>query len=920
VRNPEIFDIENIENKNESNDKKDFNDNESIILPNRSFSYNIQNILTHFYLKKMENEKSEFMKIFMKTNLYRNYLTNVKYQNDSGFKIIENIKATINDQRSIDNCFIVEYNKKLFCALPIIEQLDKILIKNKNNDDCNTQNIFLNKEDKYKTYIQLKSILIDYCFVSGINVEQKQNDYFNNEDSKRKSRISINKAKMKYFRNTGHVKRNTSLLQFTFNQNPNFNLAGIDKSSKNYFKFYGKNGFLQFLNIIDDFIREERKEIENLIFKNDIYNQLINIYKNYENIFSNSNIEKKETININIDVLDKEIEDRGTTLIVIDEKQEKNGSYYDISNDQIEEDITSNNNILEELGNLNIIRNTNNSMSMIEEKDEENNESCMAISKQNTFKSNMILNNILLKNDENIDENIINDIIVFPDFKNKKENKDCFNIFNQFHFDNNANDNKKRKNKCQYFLFLAYYLEEIESDNVLLEQFNKDLFNKASIHINIHKYILKLYKEAYIHSGENHRDFPYFTFFTFLNNLDYATLSDMENSLNELDGKYSELYEIYLYIYSQNIPKGETSINHYDYRTTEIKDRAISINNNGVFPNSIEKNFYDRDKTYRPESYNNYHIKNTLSNQGLFMNKKSPSYSPSFLDNQNFSKEYIINDSPLFEPKCKPGSTHVINEFCILLSKCFPTEIDIKTKNIQQIFDQLYVKINIQPIRELVGELKKIKLNTLNNKKEKICFWLNCFNFLLIYSIFYLKINLSKKDIWRNFFRNIKYNLGGNNFSFEDMLYILFKKNIFFPNDDYIPSEHVQANVINLSKGTDAQKDKDIYNDIKIAPFLLYLPNGQFMRPIIYNVFNLESEIKERITVFLSHFIKWNAKEEIIFVNELIVISDSSLVKKYKEFIQDSIYKIVKLKKYKRMSIIPMKWDICFNGLLGDNC
>ena len=85
-------------------------ESESPILPNRSFSYNIQNILMKFYLLKLSYEESDFTTYFKKTNLYFNYKNTNKYQNNSGKILIENINETKNNQRSIENCFTVEYN------------------------------------------------------------------------------------------------------------------------------------------------------------------------------------------------------------------------------------------------------------------------------------------------------------------------------------------------------------------------------------------------------------------------------------------------------------------------------------------------------------------------------------------------------------------------------------------------------------------------------------------------------------------------------------------------------------------------------------------------------------------------------------------------------------------------------------------
>ena len=180
VRNPEIFEIENLNyNKQNSKENSQLNDNESIVLPNRSFSYNIQNIFMQFYLYKISDEKSDFMKSFKETNLYLNYTNTEKYQNNSGKIIIKNIQETINEQRSIENCFILEYNNKSFCALSIIEELDKKrdLIFNSYLTD-NYKHI----NNKYNIYNELKIILTDYCSVLGINIEHKKNELFQIQD------------------------------------------------------------------------------------------------------------------------------------------------------------------------------------------------------------------------------------------------------------------------------------------------------------------------------------------------------------------------------------------------------------------------------------------------------------------------------------------------------------------------------------------------------------------------------------------------------------------------------------------------------------------------------------------------------------------------------------------------------------------
>ena len=935
VRNPEIFDIENINNKkNNSFENISFDENESPILPNRSFSYNIQNILMHFYLKKISDINSEFMHSFKSTNLYLNFTDTKQFQNNSGKKVIENIRETIDKQRSIDNCFIVEYNNKPFCALSIIDRLDKKIIELKNELSNSNNNIINNekdKNDKYHYYKYLKKVLMDYCLVMGINSAQAKNETFLNEDSKiqNASINSFSKSKLKHFKNIHkHVKSNKNVIQFTFNQNPIFNLTGIDKLSKNYFKFYGKDGFLYFLNDIKEFIKEEGKELENIIYKKKIYHQLINIYKNLDDIFKYQNQENNK-INIDIDVLDNNI-------IEEDENDKSNinsnnnvaierfsFNTHSISQSPPNEENTilnldNQNNILEEIKSE---RKTNNSiaMSMIVEKDEEINESYIERSSQKklTYKSiNEDLGNILFK-DENIDDDNPDIIIVFRDFENKNEKDDKLFI-NHMQFYNNNNFNKT---KCltQYYLFLAYYLEEINEDKILLEEFNKDIYNSLKVNVNINKFIIKFYKEAYIQSGNKHRDFPYFTFYSYLKNLDDEAFLKIDYYLKKEKNELQELYNIYLNILSKKKIKKDRINSNYEFGGNPLyNDRPNTINNMRNLNFGREES-YSPNISFRPESYNNNFVpKNRISNKGILINNPSSSYSCSHLEDNKCNKIIVINNHPLFKPSCKPNSIHILNDFCSLLISCFPTKEEIKKKSIREILNETYIKVNTEPIRELLSELKIIKLSSLTDQRERLCFWLNCFNFLVLHAIFYLKLNIIKKEIWKNFFCNIKYNIGEYNFSFNDMLYIIFQNNYFFPEEKYSPRDYVKKNIVNINKIKFAPN----FIIPSISPFLLYLPTKEFFKPTIYDLEenDFESNIMKKTLNYFICFLKWDKNTETICFSQLLYNFEPNFngkgIKKFKYCLDENIYDIIKKRKYQKLSIIPMKWEMSFDYLL----
>ena len=125
VRNPDIFNIENIANQIDKNKNEHlYNDEENLILLNRPFSYNIQNIFFNFLLNKIAYEKSDFMEKFKITDMYSEYDdTSKKYENSKGNRIVKNIKEIKNEPHSIENSFNIEY---ILYPLNVKTILDKL--------------------------------------------------------------------------------------------------------------------------------------------------------------------------------------------------------------------------------------------------------------------------------------------------------------------------------------------------------------------------------------------------------------------------------------------------------------------------------------------------------------------------------------------------------------------------------------------------------------------------------------------------------------------------------------------------------------------------------------------------------------------------------------------------------------------------
>ena len=896
VRNPEIFDIENI-GKKDNNDNK-IKETDSLILPNRPFSYNIQNILLHFYLTKISDKGSKFMQIFEKSNLYTDYLNPKKFQNNSGKKIIENIKETMDNQSSIENCFIIEYNKSKFSALLLIDDIDKKITQ------LESQNTINEKIDEV-IYKELRTILMNYCTVLGIKLNNQQNKTeINTIDlNSKKTKVTPSKNIIK----RGHVKSNNSLLQFTLNRNTTFNLEGVDKSSKDYFKFYKKDGFLKFIENMNKIKTNKGKKPGDL-HQLKIFRELLNKFKELENIFMDQKKEEEEN-EVIIDVLDENFDEEEK------EENEINENEIKIQNDNKNHELDllkiDKSKLLEELQ-----CSTNNlcmekQLSMIDENENEENNNTntndsfidksikTSDNKDQENLGNIIMNS--LKSEENLinikendeynnlsnSENIIN----FPGNENKISNENNNFLFLQLNNDKNLIETL---NLTQYYLFLAFYLEQISFSEDLLDKFDKEIMNSVGIRINIYKLILKLYKEAYKQSGEKHRDFPYYNFYSFLQGLNDKNLSKVEDKLAEDDYNFSELLDIYQNIMNKRKIK----------LSKERKDNKSIIN--------------DRAKSLNPSKYSKFDS-NIIEPKDERISQKPKIFINSLImplkeNNYDFSEAIIINKD--FQSKVKPDNPlDMFYLFCISMQTVFPSQKDIQSKSIQQIIDEANINIDSSGLIEFLAELKNVDLKQIKSETDKFCFWLNCFNFLLLFAIFYLKVYNLGKDLWENFLKNIQYNIGGNNYSLEDMSYVLFKKKIFFQKSKYTPKNYVKKNSIDFSK------EKNIFQDaFPLLPLLLYIPTKEFFKITIYAKSDLQDQIFAKITTSILTMILWNERNKALSLSGLLLIFDPNFLNKgyskYKDYIKNDIYKILKGKKYKKLAIKQIKWELCFDNLL----
>ena len=526
---------------------------------------------------------------------------------------------------------------------------------------------------------------------------------------------------------------------------------------------------------------------------------------------------------------------------------------------------------------------------------------------------------------DNLDLNEDNTIINFPLFDFDKERKQ-----------KNKKDNDVNQ-LMQYYLLLAYYLEEAKKDesslnyllkkieikNIIENKENNDNNNgddgNTEKKININELIMRLYQLAYKNGDKNHRDYPYYLYYNFIVNIDSEELQSFNELLNVLDenDKLAEIYRKVIIEKKQKELKKVQKEEMISYRNNTI-DNIIRTNTNTKIKNNNNNN-----ENILRKSNIDLIKRNTKINIFSLLHKRQSIQTHKLhfdLDENsedfNTNIQYLINKKPEFESENNNDniSLTIINEIGELLTKDFPTESDLNKKNILDILEETHNKvIENKSLIKLVGQLKYLKLDLINTKEKCLAFWLNCFNYLILFTIFYRKWYIDGEKKWKKFFTNVRFDIGGKYFSFNDMQYIIFKKPTFF-SSTYKPSDDMKK--LNIEKINGNEKFND---NIKIIPFIIFLPIKKFLSPSLYNEGNIEKEINIRITNYIDKYIYIDDKKHLC-CSELLLKYDSNIfgkgLKKYESFFTSDKYNFIKDKKYKKINSQKISWDLNLNYLI----
>ena len=839
IRNPEIFDLENMNSNQNKSNKIYLNDkDEVVILPNRPFSYNIQNIFMIYILNKLSEKNSEFMSIFKNKNLYLGYNDQKKYQNNSGMKISENITELKkkNKQRNIENCFTVEYHLQNFKTQRILKIINS-KIKSEEKDEYleNLKNIFQN----YRKMKNEEDSIINELGEYYKDIPGRRSDVKRNVDR-------FTKILTKKFQRT-----NSFLLSETnYNNNYNFLLEGTDKT-EGEFKFYKKNGFLNFIKNFETFLENEKIDIKDELYNKKICEQILDIIIRDDSIFNQnkylferlSKLENKQNNN--------------------KEKKEKKEST--------------------------IIESRTRSIEI----------------EFNPLYSNMELNQFLYS------ENILEFI---PDFSEDKNN---------YELNNKEEDNINLKS--QYYLYICSYLEKIMESKEKTEEFIEKIISKKNIKdLNIKSLIVKLYRRAYNCSGKKHLDFPYFSYYIFLKNEDLNELKLLNDEFTYIESDEAELYEIYENV----IKEKELALVKLEEKRKKklekekMKEEGKLKKENGKNKNEIKlEKDNNNNKSSRLQDLFNF-FENKLFEKKIVKNNGTSNKIKTINQHKDFNCfiSYYINNEPDFN--IKNVQNHVFIEENIIqnISKEILSILPYKKEVNIKINEEIIISGNKRLIQnkklfELIGLLKIYSPEKLQTCKQRICFWVNCFNFLIIFTIFYKKWIINTKDDWKYFFQNVIYTIGGKKYTFNDMQYILFKRPLFFTSN-YKSNDEIKK--LRVDKADDFKNIEKKFALIN-SPFMIYLPTKEFLKPIIFYENELENQINNRTSEYLNKYIYKDEANNIILPELLTDYSTRFLYKEYKKYqylLNGNLYNLINDKKYKKNIILSLEFKLDFDNIL----
>ena len=92
-----------------------------------------------------------------------------------------------------------------------------------------------------------------------------------------------------------------------------------------------------------------------------------------------------------------------------------------------------------------------------------------------------------------------------------------------------------------------------------------------------------------------------------------------------------------------------------------------------------------------------------------------------------------------------------------------------------QAYKQINASNEFKRIKIFTTELQKVNLKKLIHNSYKMCFWLNTFNFLVLFAIIYKKEIFKNSYNWNMFLQKTYFNIGGYELSLYEIEYCILR-------------------------------------------------------------------------------------------------------------------------------------------------
>ena len=554
-----------------------------------------------------------------------------------------------------------------------------------------------------------------------------------------------------------------------------------------------------------------------------------------------------------------------------------------------------------------------------EKSDESHNSSSMEIdSKSNNglrnTESNISNEKQLLSSKYSSDSELKNDSLYLSESEHEKKVLSC----NGKKTNNNDNKNNLFLRKSIYNDKNMEYLDVIEINSNELTQFllfaafileldNAEGFNK---HIFT---ILKLYEKSFV---ENDKEFSYNNFYKFLNKIDYVMLHSYYLRINDSKEYDNDKIKIYLNIIALRLKQIESKEKGIKRKLRTFKSMKIvclpEAFKSAMNERKSSKGFLRGDNSSNKSIYqfNNTILldeKNILSNSVLnYFNSRKYSEqegnNPLKINILNLYKKYKkTNKDPL--QLIEEIAVHIY--LFILKKSLHKIQPEIITP---KLLINLQNSPEFQPIKDLVAELQVIDLKYLLkiSDEHKTTFWLNIFNFLMIFAVIFRKENLLTYYEWHKLKKNAYFNLGGINFSLYEIETNILRNNYM--------SKKLFSEIIDFPKGDSRNKFK-LDNIIKYMNFAISEPMTSSFKLQIYFPQTIEKQILKNAIDYFNSRIIVDGKNILVKIPEYLSWVDDNFLGNlnyYKDIMNNDVYDFIN-KNQDKVEFIKHDWSLNFS-------